>query len=452
MSGFGKKVGSRLLAVAAVVAIVGSLFAVFAASPASAIDCNAIQGPSCSLTAFDDSYVIGFGQTLRVAAPGVLLNDTTATDISVDTVSSDTMSFGGATVDINSDGSFTYTPDTNNPFSGLDSFTYYIQDTGGDSDFATVNIRVDAKAVDDTYYTHVNTPLHEDAPGVFANDLGVGPGVLSYDGTTAHGGTTILNDDGSFDYTPPNATYQGEDSFKYTAWNINDDNFFTATTHIFVDSTAPAPAMGSPTAVVTLATSFPVSWSATDLSGIAHYDVQVETAGWNGGFGAFSGFKNATTATSANFTGSPGHTYCFRVRATDNAGNTSGYTAVKCTAVGLKASSLSYSAGWKSQNSSAYYGGAATYTTTSHATSTRTGVWAKRVFLIATKCSTCGTVQIKWNSTVTANISLVASGTAHKQVIIAVSLGAVAAGTVTITVTSATGKSVIIEGLAVSRV
>jgi hypothetical protein len=414
---------------------------------------HSLQGANCALSAFDDSYVTSFGQTLHVAAPGVLLNDTTPTDISVDVADSDPTSVGGATININPNGSFTYTPDANSPFSGMDSFTYYIQDTTGDSvTFATVWIRVDAKAIDDTYYTHVNTPLHEDAPGVFANDLGLDQSMLSYDGTTAQNGTVILNDDGSFDYTPPTPVFQGVDSFKYTAWNLNDDNFYTATAHIYVDSTAPVPAMGNPAGVVTLDTNVPVSWSATDLSGIAHYDVQVETAGWNGTFGAFSAYKTATTLKSATFTGAAGHTYCFRVRATDNAGNTSGFTAAKCTAVGLRAGSLAYSTGWKSQSSSSYFGGSAEYTTTSHATATRTGAQAKRVYLIVTKCATCGSVQVKWNGTVTANISLVASGTAHKQAIIAISLTAVATGTVTITVTSATGKSVIIEGLAISHV
>ena len=63
---------------------------------------------------------------------------------------------------------------------------------------------------------------------------------------------------------------------------------------------------------------FTVTWAGQDAwSGIAAYDVQVRD-GYEGGW---TGWLTGTTATSGTFTGIHGHTYFFRVRARDQAGN-----------------------------------------------------------------------------------------------------------------------------------
>jgi hypothetical protein len=63
---------------------------------------------------------------------------------------------------------------------------------------------------------------------------------------------------------------------------------------------------------------FAVNWSGNDPgnAGIAHYDIFVSDNG-----GPYTLFQQATTATSAMFTGAPGHTYGFYSRAIDNVGN-----------------------------------------------------------------------------------------------------------------------------------
>ena len=61
---------------------------------------------------------------------------------------------------------------------------------------------------------------------------------------------------------------------------------------------------------------FPVSWSATDLSPIANYDVQVAADG-----GPWTAWLSGTTATTGIYLGSTAHAYAFRVRATDSKGN-----------------------------------------------------------------------------------------------------------------------------------
>ncbi len=64
-----------------------------------------------------------------------------------------------------------------------------------------------------------------------------------------------------------------------------------------------------------------VSWTATDASGIATYDVQASTAG-----GPWADWLAATQATSDVWPGRNGVAYAFRVRATDTAGNVSGWS------------------------------------------------------------------------------------------------------------------------------
>jgi len=90
---------------------------------------------------------------------------------------------------------------------------------------------------------------------------------------------------------------------------------------ITVDLTAPASQVAElpaeePTAV------FTVSWSGSDAtSGIASYDVQVSSDGG----GSWGTWLSATALTSDSFTGLNGHTYHFRSRARDNAGNVEAY-------------------------------------------------------------------------------------------------------------------------------
>jgi|GEM_PF-1206603 len=69
-------------------------------------------------------------------------------------------------------------------------------------------------------------------------------------------------------------------------------------------------------------TAFVLRWSgADDASGILSYDVQVR----DGPTGAWSDWLSWTSLTSATFSGLDGHTYYFRVRARDQAGNTGSY-------------------------------------------------------------------------------------------------------------------------------
>nr|MDJ0775718.1 Ig-like domain-containing protein [Mastigocoleus sp. MO_167.B18] len=143
-------------------------------------------------------------------------------------------------VTVNSDGSYTYTPDAN--FNGTDSFTYTISDGNGGTDTATVNITVDPvndppDAVNNNYTTNEDTPV---SGNVITDDTGEGlDSDLDGDTLTVTGnsdpsnGSVTVNSDGSYTYTP-DANFNGTDSFTYT---ISDGNggTDTATVNITVD-------------------------------------------------------------------------------------------------------------------------------------------------------------------------------------------------------------------------
>ena len=90
--------------------------------------------------AVNDSYTTSEDNTLDIAAPGVLANDTDPDgDLLTATIVSNP---SNGTLSLNTDGSFLYTPD--NDFNGSDSFTYKVNDGIADSNIATVTITVNS--------------------------------------------------------------------------------------------------------------------------------------------------------------------------------------------------------------------------------------------------------------------------------------------------------------------
>ena len=176
-------------------------------------------------TASADGYSVNQAQTLTVAAPGVLGNDTGASITAIKL----TNPVNGS-VTLNANGSFTYIP--NAAFTGTDSFTYKANNTTGDSNAATVTITVNAvpTATADSYTISAGLPTTISAPGVLGND--VSPGGLPLTAvklTNPANGTVTLNANGSFTYTP-NVGFSGTNSFTYQANNgTTNSNIATVT-------------------------------------------------------------------------------------------------------------------------------------------------------------------------------------------------------------------------------
>jgi VCBS repeat-containing protein len=167
-----------------------------------------------------DSYTSTEDTALVVAAgAGVLGNDS---DVDGDTLTVSLVAGpANGTLSLNSDGSFTYTPNAN--ADGADSFAYQVSDGRGGSAAATANINLTAvndapSAVVDSYPTDEDTALTVALPGVLANDRDPdsGDGLQAQIGEGPQHGSLTLNPDGSFTYAPF-ADTNGTDGFTYRA-------------------------------------------------------------------------------------------------------------------------------------------------------------------------------------------------------------------------------------------
>jgi hypothetical protein len=181
----------------------------------------------------NDQYAMQQGGVLTIAAPGVLANDKHADN---QTLTASPVAEHGpqhGTLVLQSNGSFTYTPDPT--FSGIDTFLYQATaastTSGGtaaggttNSSIATVAILVrplnpPPEARNDTYWTTTGTPLVITDPGVLANDsAAAGHTLTAVLLTQPQQGSVQFDDqgDGGFTYTPP-ADFTGVVSFTYQA-------------------------------------------------------------------------------------------------------------------------------------------------------------------------------------------------------------------------------------------
>ena len=209
------------------------------------------------------------------------------------------------------------------------------------------------------------------------------------------------------------------------------------------------------TPLFSLATTVGLRYAGTDSgSGVDSYDVRYRRAAFNGVFGAYSTPTvspdwTSITSTSVSLPATKGYTYCMSVRARDKAGNVGTWSRDRCTATALDDRMLTASSGWTRGAGSGYYASTITSTTRTGATLTRSGVQARRVSVLATRCPGCGTIAVYWNGVLVRNISLNSTTTANKVFFSVADFGAVKTGTITIK-TLTTG-STRIDGLATSR-
>src|SRR5262245_2038633 len=145
---------------------------------------------------------------------------------------------------LNSDGSFTYNPDSD--YNGADSFTFKANDGTTDSNVATISITItpvnDAPVATDG---SLETTEDSSAGGqVVASDLDGDTLTYSVVSGPTHG-TLVLNADGAFTYTPV-AEFNGTDSFTYKANDgTADSNVATVAITVTAVNDAPVAADGS---------------------------------------------------------------------------------------------------------------------------------------------------------------------------------------------------------------
>ncbi|TFL17982.1 Ig-like domain-containing protein [Jannaschia formosa] len=201
------------------------------AAAAATVTITVAGTTNTSPVAADDSTSID--EDAVMVAASVLANDTDVDGDTLTAVLNTDVSDG--TLVLNSDGTFTYTPDAD--FNGTDSFTYVANDGTVDSAPATVTITVDP-VNDAPVAADASASVDEDAvltgASVLANDVDVdGDTLTAVLNTDVSNGTLVLNSDGTFTYTP-NENFNGTDSFTYVA-NDGTVDSAPATVTITVD-------------------------------------------------------------------------------------------------------------------------------------------------------------------------------------------------------------------------
>ncbi|MFG1625399.1 hypothetical protein [Kribbella sp. NPDC049227] len=216
-----------------------------------------------------------------------------------------------------------------------------------------------------------------------------------------------------------------------------------------VDSTAPTARITGPTFDVTKAATATVTYAGADGTGVASYDVRWRIASTAGNFGAYASVKSGTTATSVAIGLVAGYEYCVSVRARDVAGNLSAWTGDKCFSRPSDDRLMGAAKGWVRASNRAYYLGTAT-ATTAKAISVSRSVQAKRMFLIATKCVTCGGLNVYYNGKYVGAVNLYKATLEYQAVIPLPVPATFLTGSVLLT-TRVAGKVYQIDGLAVRR-
>lgn len=220
------------------------------------------------------------------------------------------------------------------------------------------------------------------------------------------------------------------------------------------DTTAPTALMTKPSVLVqagrTLALQVAVSDSDT---GVASYDLRYRYADWNDK--AFSSFVSPAswqlrTGAAPAFTGAPGRTYCFSVRARDNADNLSGYSPERCVTVPLDDRALRITSGtWRRESSPNTLGNTITRTSTYGATVALSGAYADRVALVVTTCPTCGRVGVFVNGTRLTTLSTWSS-TVRKRVLLVPRTFTYRRATISLRLEQRS-RSLIVDGLTATR-
>jgi hypothetical protein len=233
-------------------------------------------------------------------------------------------------------------------------------------------------------------------------------------------------------------------------WAVEDGGRGTeAVRWLTVDSTLPTVKITAPLVDVTKAATATVAYAGTDNSGVASYDVRWRIASTAGNFGAYAPVKSATTATSVVIGVAAGYEYCVSVRARDLAGNLSAWTADRCFSRPSDDRAMGAAKGWVRATNRVHYLGTATVTGTKGISVSRS-VQAKRLFLIATKCITCGSLNVYYNGKYVGAVNLYKATTEYQAIVPLPVPATFLTGSVLLT-TRAAGKVNQIDGLAVRR-
>jgi len=203
--------------------------------------------------ALNDSYTTKTNTALIIDSPGLLSNDTDADGDDLEVVrfsvngstytAGKTVNINEGTITINQNGSLNFTPSNN--YNALSFTVNYTITDGTETDSANLTVKVNnlypPDAQNNTYSTKTNTTLNIDAPGILDNDTDKDENYLiitefkidtvSYkagEKASFKEGTIIINENGSFSFTPATNYNNTIPTINYTV----SDGTFTSTANL----------------------------------------------------------------------------------------------------------------------------------------------------------------------------------------------------------------------------
>jgi hypothetical protein len=218
------------------------------------------------------------------------------------------------------------------------------------------------------------------------------------------------------------------------------------------DVTAPKASLVTPTARLAGPGTITVKAMATDSeTGVASYDFRYRQARYDRGFGAavYPAGWQKLSASSLGFSLARGYDQCFSTRARDRAGNVSAWSAEKCITVPLDDRALGAGSGWSRLSAAGNYASTLSKATSAGRTLQLPAVQVVRGWLLATRCSTCGSVTVIVGGHVLGVIDLHAATTQRQVRIPLPGAGALRTGALVLKTRSS--QQVLIDGLAIAR-
>ena len=270
-------------------------------------------------------------------------------------------------------------------------------------------------------------------------------------------GLIVLGPSGGFEFDIPvtaaNGTAPTVNAWFVPSWS--GPTVTNASLVVKVGSDTAAPTVTAPTATLwngSRASGAPVrvAWTSSDAgSGVERHVLSQQVDG-----GTWKTLYSSLSATNVVRALGNGHTYRFRVRAVDHAGNAGAWkygSTFRLTGHTEASGTLRYTGTWATSSSTSFWGGHAKKATAvgakaSYTTTMRSVSW------VTTTGPTRGRARVYVNGTFVATVDLWAPSTAYQRVVWSRSWSTAASRTVTIKVTTAYGRpSVFVDGMLAIR-
>ena len=214
-------------------------------------------------------------------------------------------------------------------------------------------------------------------------------------------------------------------------------------------TTAPKQTLASGTSISSGRLPVRLAWTASDAgSGVANSDVAQSTDG-----GAYATVWNGS-ASALNRYLSSGHTYRFRVRSRDTAGNVGAWVAgasFKVTGVQQSSAAVRYAGTWATSTSSTWWGGSTKSSSKAGSTTSYTFT-GRSIAWVGVRASNRGKARVYVNGTLVVTIDLYAATTSRQRIVWSANYSASATRTLRIQVLGTSGRPrVDVDGLIVAR-